>query len=194
MSRSTTSSMDPAQDHILPSTPRRRWTIVGLLFTASLINYFDRATISFALPLISTELHLGTGVQGRPALRVLLVVHADADPDGRARRSGEPALALRGRVHAVVGRAGPDGIRDRADLADRLARPARALAKRSTCPADRRSSACCFRRRSARCRTACSTPAHGPGSSSKASSFRGCWSTTAGARASRSSASRRCSG
>src|SRR6185312_6559089 len=42
----------------------RRWTIVGLLFTASLINYFDRATISFALPLISKELHLGPEVKG----------------------------------------------------------------------------------------------------------------------------------
>ncbi len=43
----------------------RRWTIVGLLFTASLINYFDRATISFALPLISDELKLGPVEKGR---------------------------------------------------------------------------------------------------------------------------------
>ncbi len=42
----------------------RRWAIVGLLFTASLINYFDRATISFALPLISSELHLGPEEKG----------------------------------------------------------------------------------------------------------------------------------
>jgi len=41
-----------------------RWAIVGLLFTASLINYFDRATISFALPLISAELHLGPEAKG----------------------------------------------------------------------------------------------------------------------------------
>ena len=45
-------------------TNPRRWAIVGLLFTASLINYFDRATISFALPLISTELHLGPEAKG----------------------------------------------------------------------------------------------------------------------------------
>jgi len=45
-------------------TNRRRWGIVALLFTASLINYFDRATISFALPLISTELHLGPEAKG----------------------------------------------------------------------------------------------------------------------------------
>ncbi|HTL93273.1 MAG TPA: MFS transporter [Steroidobacteraceae bacterium] len=43
---------------------RGRWTIVGLLFTASLINYFDRATISFALPLLSKEMHLGPEAKG----------------------------------------------------------------------------------------------------------------------------------
>ena len=37
---------------------KRRWAIVGLLFTASLINYLDRAAISFALPLISRDFHL----------------------------------------------------------------------------------------------------------------------------------------
>ena len=45
-------------------TNARRWSIVGLLFTASLINYFDRATISFALPLISKELQLGPEAKG----------------------------------------------------------------------------------------------------------------------------------
>src|SRR5438552_4005181 len=45
-------------------TNARRWTVVGLLFTASLINYFDRATISFALPLISKELHLDPEAKG----------------------------------------------------------------------------------------------------------------------------------
>src|SRR5438093_7869403 len=42
----------------------RRWSIVGLLFLASLINYFDRATISIALPLISRELGLGPSTKG----------------------------------------------------------------------------------------------------------------------------------
>jgi MFS transporter, ACS family, D-galactonate transporter len=42
----------------------RRWWIVGLLFTASLINYLDRATISFALPLISREFHLTSQSKG----------------------------------------------------------------------------------------------------------------------------------
>jgi MFS family permease len=36
----------------------RRWSIVGLLFAASLINYLDRAAISFALPVISRDFHL----------------------------------------------------------------------------------------------------------------------------------------
>jgi MFS transporter, ACS family, D-galactonate transporter len=48
----------------LSVTNSRRWAVVGLLFTASLINYFDRATISFALPLISTELDLGPEAKG----------------------------------------------------------------------------------------------------------------------------------
>jgi len=42
----------------------RRWSIVGLLFVASAINYFDRGTISVALPLISLELHFGPEVKG----------------------------------------------------------------------------------------------------------------------------------
>lgn len=37
---------------------QRRWTIVTLLFAASLINYLDRAAISFALPSISRDLDL----------------------------------------------------------------------------------------------------------------------------------------
>lgn len=41
-----------------------RWWIVGLLFTASMINYLDRATVSMALPLISADLALGPGSKG----------------------------------------------------------------------------------------------------------------------------------
>ena len=41
-----------------------RWTIVGLLFVASLINYLDRAAISFALPSISRDLHLLPATKG----------------------------------------------------------------------------------------------------------------------------------
>lgn len=43
---------------------KRRWSIVGLLFTASLINYLDRAAISFALPLISRDFHLTSESKG----------------------------------------------------------------------------------------------------------------------------------
>lgn len=42
----------------------RRWTIVGLLFIASLINYLDRAAISFALPSISHDLNLLPATKG----------------------------------------------------------------------------------------------------------------------------------
>ena len=41
-----------------------RWSIVGLLFVASLINYLDRFTISVSLPLISHDLHLGPTAKG----------------------------------------------------------------------------------------------------------------------------------
>ena len=43
---------------------QRRWGIVGLLFTASLINYLDRAAISFALPFISRDFHLTPETKG----------------------------------------------------------------------------------------------------------------------------------
>jgi len=42
----------------------RRWSIVGLLFVASMINYLDRATISFALPLISRDFQLSSQSKG----------------------------------------------------------------------------------------------------------------------------------
>jgi len=40
------------------SSNPQRWSIVSLLFAASLINYLDRAAISFALPLISIDFRL----------------------------------------------------------------------------------------------------------------------------------------
>lgn len=42
----------------------RRWTIVWLLFAASLINYLDRSTLSLALPLVSRDLVLGPESKG----------------------------------------------------------------------------------------------------------------------------------
>jgi len=44
--------------HLSAFPNRRRWSIVSLLFAASLINYLDRATISFALPFISKDFQL----------------------------------------------------------------------------------------------------------------------------------------
>ncbi len=48
-----------------PVSNTRRWTIVGLLFTASMINYMDRATISMALPAISADLGLNPLDKGK---------------------------------------------------------------------------------------------------------------------------------
>ena len=58
-----TSAPAPAMAPSLMGDPRR-WLIVGLLFAASLINYFDRATVSFALPTIAADLHLGPNEKG----------------------------------------------------------------------------------------------------------------------------------
>ncbi|MBI2924377.1 MAG: MFS transporter [Verrucomicrobia bacterium] len=56
-------SPSPATD-LIPVTNARRWTIVWLLFAASLINYFDRQTLSFALPLLAKDFHLDPVQQG----------------------------------------------------------------------------------------------------------------------------------
>src|SRR5262245_56271954 len=43
---------------------QQRWTIVWRLFLASLINYFDRQTLSFAMPLIAKDFQLDETQQG----------------------------------------------------------------------------------------------------------------------------------
>src|SRR5436189_2574295 len=48
----------------LAVTNARRWTIVWLLFAASLINYFDRQTLSYALPLLAKDFSLDPVQQG----------------------------------------------------------------------------------------------------------------------------------
>ena len=53
-----------AETSAATSRIQRRWLIVGLLFLASLINYFDRATVSFALPFIATDLKLDANQKG----------------------------------------------------------------------------------------------------------------------------------
>jgi MFS transporter, ACS family, D-galactonate transporter len=42
----------------------RRWTYIGLLSTATFINYLDRGSLAVALPLISRDLHLTPVQQG----------------------------------------------------------------------------------------------------------------------------------
>jgi MFS family permease len=42
----------------------RRWPVVALLFSASLLNYLDRASLSLAVPAISNELHLDPARKG----------------------------------------------------------------------------------------------------------------------------------
>ena len=42
----------------------RAWTIVWLLFAASLVNYFDRQTLSYALPLLAKDFKLDPMQQG----------------------------------------------------------------------------------------------------------------------------------
>lgn len=64
--QNTTGSPTPSfAQRVVSVSNARRWSIVGLLFTASMINYFDRATVSFALPLISTEFHLDPVAKGK---------------------------------------------------------------------------------------------------------------------------------
>lgn len=71
----STSDLNPPGTGISDISNARRWSIVGLLFTASLINYLDRATISMALPLISNEFGLGPIAKGR-LLSVFFVSYA----------------------------------------------------------------------------------------------------------------------
>jgi len=42
----------------------RRWSVVALLFAASMVNYMDRATLSMALPVISDDLGLDPTAKG----------------------------------------------------------------------------------------------------------------------------------
>ena len=49
---------------VLAASNARRWTIVWLLFAASVINYFDRQTLSYALPLLAKEFRLDPVQQG----------------------------------------------------------------------------------------------------------------------------------
>ncbi len=43
---------------------RGRWTLIGLLATATFINYLDRGSLAVALPMMSRDLGLGPAQQG----------------------------------------------------------------------------------------------------------------------------------
>src|SRR5438046_9264031 len=64
-SPSAPSTASPESPRVaLDITNARRWTIVWLLFVASLINYFDRQTLAYALPLLAKDFHLDKALQG----------------------------------------------------------------------------------------------------------------------------------
>ena len=77
---------------VIEVSNRRRWSVILLLFSASVLNYLDRATISFALPLISKDLHLGPSTKGlllavkgdfhaaEAEIRIALAAHPLKDP------------------------------------------------------------------------------------------------------------------
>src|SRR5215510_12327443 len=52
------STADPISSATLRVTNARRWTIVWLLFAASLINYFDRQILSYAMPVLAKDFGL----------------------------------------------------------------------------------------------------------------------------------------
>jgi len=64
MTTQNTSAAPDSASVAINVSNRRRWTIVWLLFAASLINYFDRQTLSFAMPLISKDFNLDEAQQG----------------------------------------------------------------------------------------------------------------------------------
>lgn len=64
---STQNTLAPSTDAVsatIAVSNARRWTIVWLLFAASVINYFDRQTLSFALPLLAKDFNLDPLQQG----------------------------------------------------------------------------------------------------------------------------------
>ncbi len=55
---------EPSAAAAIKVSNARRWTIVWLLFAASLINYFDRQTLSYSMPLLAKEFNLDPVQQG----------------------------------------------------------------------------------------------------------------------------------
>ena len=42
----------------------KQWSVVGLLFSAAVINFIDRGSISVALPLIASDMNFAPAAQG----------------------------------------------------------------------------------------------------------------------------------
>jgi MFS transporter, ACS family, D-galactonate transporter len=61
---SRTAAVLPESPPAIATSDLRRWTIVWLLFAASVINYYDRQTLSYALPMLAQEFHLDPLQQG----------------------------------------------------------------------------------------------------------------------------------
>jgi hypothetical protein len=61
----------PEESRMRPS--RFRWFIIFLLFAISVINYIDRAAISYSIPQIERDLSLS------PVIVVLIFYHPDRD-------------------------------------------------------------------------------------------------------------------
>ena len=62
-------AVDPREDETVeapdPSVSRRRWLILGLIFTITVINFIDRQTLSVLAPVISRVFHLTNTQYGR---------------------------------------------------------------------------------------------------------------------------------
>jgi ACS family D-galactonate transporter-like MFS transporter len=62
--QNTLAAVSDSESTQLAVSNARRWTIVWLLFAASLINYFDRQTLAYAMPLLAKDFNLDAAQQG----------------------------------------------------------------------------------------------------------------------------------
>src|SRR6476469_8610624 len=152
---------------------QRRWGIVGLLFTASLINYLDRAAISFALPLISRDFHLTPETKGLLLSSFFWSYALMQIPIGwcadrfNLRWLYAGAFALWSLAQGLTG------------LAESLASSSGSVffsvsENPSTFPVEQKSSACCSRLKNVDCLRDFLILARAPVWCSRASWFRGC--------------------
>jgi len=62
--KSSQREVEAPVEFAIPVSNARRWSVVILLFAASMINYMDRATLSMALPVIADDLRLDPTAKG----------------------------------------------------------------------------------------------------------------------------------